>query len=98
MGDYIAALGLDQYDGMYNPGGLFGRDQDRLNSGYALEHTAYFDGTKFASYVQSQEPGQIFRMIRKIQRLNLTGWMSRSNRQAVTAPELILISEHKAQL
>ena len=54
MGDYIAALGLDQYDGMYNPGGLFGRDQDRLNSGYALEHTAYFDGTKFASYVQSQ--------------------------------------------
>ena len=54
MGDYIAALGLDQYDGMYNPGGLFGRDQDRLNSGYALEHTAYFDGTKFADYVQSQ--------------------------------------------
>lgn len=54
MGDYIAALGLDQYDGMYNPGGLFGRDQDRINSGYALEHTAYFDGTKFASYVQSE--------------------------------------------
>ena len=54
MGDYIAALGLDQYDGMDNPGGLFGRDQDRINSGYALEHTAYFDGTKFASYVQSE--------------------------------------------
>ncbi|HJB82410.1 MAG TPA: DUF3048 domain-containing protein [Candidatus Mediterraneibacter intestinavium] len=54
MGDYIAALGLNQYDGMYNPGGLFGRDQDRINSGYALEHTAYFDGTKFASYVQSE--------------------------------------------
>lgn len=54
MGDYIAALGLDQYDGMYNPGDLFGRDQDRLNSGYALEHTAYFDGTKFASYVESE--------------------------------------------
>lgn len=54
MGDYIAALGLDQYDGMYNPGGLFGRDQNRINSGYALEHTAYFDGTKFASYVQSE--------------------------------------------
>lgn len=54
MDHYIAALELDQYDGMNNPGGLFGRDQSRLDAGYALEHTAYFDGTKFAAYVQSQ--------------------------------------------
>lgn len=54
MADYITALQLDQYDGMYNPGGLFARDQSRLDAGYGLEHTAYFDGTKFASFVQSQ--------------------------------------------
>ena len=54
VGEYLAALELDQYDGMYDGNGLFGRDQDRLNSGYALEHTAYFDGTKFAEVVQEQ--------------------------------------------
>ena len=53
IADYLAALKLDQFDGMNNPGGMFGRDQSRLNSGYALEHTAYFDGTMFANYVQS---------------------------------------------
>lgn len=52
MSDYIDALQLDQYDGIYNAGGLFGRDQDRLNSGYSLEHTGYFDGTKFAAVLQ----------------------------------------------
>lgn len=52
--DYLAALQLDQYDGMYGDGGLFGRDQDRLNAGYALEHTGYFDGTQFASVVQAE--------------------------------------------
>lgn len=54
ISDYLEALSLDQYDGIYNAGGLFGRDQDRLNSGYSLEHTGYFDGTKFASVVESQ--------------------------------------------
>lgn len=52
VGDYLDSLELDQYDGIYNAGGLFGRDKDRLNAGYALEHTGYFDGTKFASVVQ----------------------------------------------
>lgn len=52
--EYIISLGLDKYDGTANTGNLFGRDQDRLNSGYSLEHTGYFDGTQFASYVQSQ--------------------------------------------
>lgn len=51
--DYIDSLQLDSYDGMTNPGSLFARDQERLNSGYALEHTGYFDGTKFAAYIQS---------------------------------------------
>lgn len=51
--EYMNSLQLDSYDGMSNPGRLFARDQARLNSGYALEHTGYFDGTKFAAYIQS---------------------------------------------
>lgn len=54
IADYLEALQLDQYDGMNNAGGLFARDQERLNSGYSLEHTAYFDGTQFAAVVQSE--------------------------------------------
>lgn len=53
IADYLEALQLDQFDGMNNPGGLFGRDQDRLNQGYSLEHTGYFDGTQFAAFVQA---------------------------------------------
>ena len=34
--DYLDSLGIDRYDGAYNPGGLFDRDQERLDSGYAL--------------------------------------------------------------
>ncbi|MGC4017976.1 MAG: DUF3048 domain-containing protein [Muricomes sp.] len=54
ISDYLQALNLDQYDGMNNAGGLFGRDQNRLNAGYSLEHTGYFDGTRFASVVQAE--------------------------------------------
>lgn len=54
IGDYLAGLNLDQFDGMYDGNGLFARDQERLNAGYALEHTAYFDGTAFAGVVDSQ--------------------------------------------
>jgi len=54
IADYLEALNLDQYDGMNNAGGLFGRDQDRLNAGYSLEHTGYFDGTRFAEVVQAE--------------------------------------------
>lgn len=54
ISDYLEALNLDQYDGINNAGGLFGRDQDRLNEGYSLEHTGYFDGTRFAEVVQSE--------------------------------------------
>lgn len=52
IADYLEALNLDQYDGIYNAGGLFGRDTDRQNQGYSLEHTGYFDGTKFAEVVK----------------------------------------------
>lgn len=53
IADYLESLNLDQYDGMYDGNGLFGRDQARLDAGYGLEHTAYFDGTKFAGVVQA---------------------------------------------
>lgn len=54
MGDYLAALNMDQIEGITNTGGLFGRDQEKLNQGYALEHTGYFDGTRLVSYIESQ--------------------------------------------
>lgn len=40
-------LGENRFDGNFNTGGLFGRDQARLSAGFTLEHTAYFDGTRF---------------------------------------------------
>lgn len=52
IADYLVELGLDQFDGISDGNGLFGRDQERINSGYSLEHTAFFDGTKFADVVQ----------------------------------------------
>jgi hypothetical protein len=54
VADYLASLNLDQYDGIVNASGLFGRDQGRLSSGYSLEHTGYFDGTRFAETVQAE--------------------------------------------
>lgn len=54
MEDYLDALNMDQIEGIVNTGGLFGRDQERLNSGYALEHTGYFDGTKLVSYLETE--------------------------------------------
>lgn len=53
IADYLQSLNLDQFDGMYDGNGLFARDQERLNAGYALEHTAYFEGTAFAGVVQA---------------------------------------------
>lgn len=51
--DYVNSLGIDRYDGLSNPQNLFGRDSARRNAGYALEHTGYFKGTKFAEAVQA---------------------------------------------
>jgi len=55
MRSYVDSLGIPYFDGMVNPGKMFGRDQGRINSGYSLEHTAYFDGTKFAAYVDKND-------------------------------------------
>lgn len=52
--DYVESLDLTRYDGMANTGGLYGRDQDRLNSGYSLEHTSYFDGTKLPETMEQR--------------------------------------------
>ena len=55
IADYLEALQLDQYDGIYNAGGLFGRDENRLAAGYSLEHTGYFlDGTGFGEVAQAE--------------------------------------------
>ena len=40
----IARLGVDRLSGAANPGNIFGRDQERRNAGYALEHTGYLKG------------------------------------------------------
>ena len=51
--DYVNSLKMDRYDGNSNPGDLFARDTARKKAGYALEHTGYFKGTKFAEVVQN---------------------------------------------
>ncbi len=43
---YVETLDLTNYDGIYNSGNMFARDEARKNAGYAIEHTGYFDGTK----------------------------------------------------
>ena len=55
MRAYVDSFKIPYFDGMSNPGNLFGRDQGRLNAGYSLEHTAYFDGTKFANYINKSD-------------------------------------------
>lgn len=51
----VNAMGLTRYDGMANTGGLYGRDQSRLNSGYPLEHTSCFDGTGLPAAMDKRE-------------------------------------------
>lgn len=50
---YINTLGLTMYEGDAGTGGLFGRDQNRKNAGYSLEHTMYFDGTGLAADIEN---------------------------------------------
>lgn len=50
---YIDSLDFDEFEGLNNQANLYGRDQDRLNSGYALEHTSVFYGTKLASELEN---------------------------------------------
>ena len=42
----VEALGMEKFSGIFNTGGLFGRDAGRANAGFGLEHQAYFDGTR----------------------------------------------------
>ncbi len=51
---YFNSLETDHFDGMANTAGMFSRDQDRINSGYSLEHTAVFDGPSLVEAVESQ--------------------------------------------
>ncbi len=50
---YLNSLGIDRYDGLSNPHGLFGRDAARRSAGYSMEHTGYFKGTEFANAVKA---------------------------------------------
>lgn len=49
--DYVKGLDIEWFDGMEGSYGLFGRDENRLNSGYALEHTGIFYGTQVANAI-----------------------------------------------
>lgn len=51
---YLQSLNLTRYEGLVNRGNLFARDQERLNAGYALEHTGYFKGTELAKVLKKQ--------------------------------------------
>ena len=54
MREYVETIDSTRYDAMENGSGLFERDQSRINSGYSLEHTAYFDGTLLSGVMESQ--------------------------------------------
>jgi len=41
---YVNSLNLTHYDGAFNDGKLFDRDEERRASGKAIEHTGYFNG------------------------------------------------------
>lgn len=53
--DYVDSLNLTKFNGITNDGGLYGRDSARLDAGYALEHTGYFDGTKLVAALAKRE-------------------------------------------
>ena len=50
----VARLDLDQFDGI-RVGFGFGRDQERLNAGVALEHTAMLYGEKFPELLEKYD-------------------------------------------
>lgn len=51
IADYLVSLNLDQIEGITNTGGLFGRDQGKLDQGYPLEHTGFFNGPMLPTYI-----------------------------------------------
>lgn len=52
--DLLASLGYDRMDGLVYDGVYYYRDQDRLNSGYALEHTAFTTGEAIAQFTRDK--------------------------------------------
>lgn len=50
----LVELGTDRLDGTVNSGGVFARDQERLQS-YALEHCGYLQGSKVPEALESLE-------------------------------------------
>ena len=48
----ITELDVDNMDFLGNGGNVYYRDQDRLNSGYDLEHTSFFDGDDLSDAVK----------------------------------------------
>ncbi|MGO5359215.1 DUF3048 domain-containing protein [Anaerofustis sp. LCP19S3_F7] len=50
----LNSLGIDRFDGMTYGTDLFDRDQDRLNSGYALEHTGYLKGENIPEVIKKE--------------------------------------------
>lgn len=54
IASYLQNLYPDRFNGMSNTGGLFGRDTARRSSGYALEHTGYFDGTGLVEVIEKK--------------------------------------------
>ncbi len=53
--DYVKSLSLAVFEGGKNHGKLFGRDQERREAGYKLEHTMYFDGTGIVSAMEKRK-------------------------------------------
>lgn len=77
IAEYLEALNLDQIEGITNTGGMFGRDKDKLNQGYSLEHTGYFDGTKLPSYIESKGLRTDLKDNKKGAAFRFTVWTSR---------------------
>ncbi len=50
--DYVDSIGVTQYDGAHDQHGIFVRDKDRLDAGYATEHTLYFDAPRFPEILE----------------------------------------------
>lgn len=49
----VEDMGIDNLDAANDSFGLFIRDQDKLDQGYAWEHTLVFLGTKYPEYLES---------------------------------------------
>ncbi len=51
----LSKLDVDNIDGSYDDFGLFDRDQNRLNSGYDLEHSSVFYGTGLQEELEASD-------------------------------------------